>query len=211
MCHTEPVAEPRDLGLFPLDLVALPGEGVPLHLFEPRYRQLFADCVLENRPFVLVRTGPHGTDDVGCALTFRALVRRYADGRLNAVCIGESPVEILEETEGHLYFSALVRPLADTPSTPDPAVREDVLTRYRGLAGLRPGEAPQLPKSLPLSYGLAGALNLEADAKQALLESREEAERLQMLARILRRVEVQARHPRLATRRAQANGKVSAP
>ena len=62
---------PRDLGLFPLDLVLLPGERIPLHLFEARYRQLYADCVLDDHPFVVVRSG----DDVRPG-TFRAILRQ---------------------------------------------------------------------------------------------------------------------------------------
>jgi ATP-dependent Lon protease len=71
------MADLPDLGLFPLDLVVLPGERVPLHLFEPRYRQLYADCVLEDEPFVIVQAGPTGTADVGCSARFETLVRRF--------------------------------------------------------------------------------------------------------------------------------------
>lgn len=59
------MSEIADLGLFPLGLVLLPSERAPLHLFEPRYRQLYADCVLEDTPFVVVQAGPTGTADVG--------------------------------------------------------------------------------------------------------------------------------------------------
>ena len=105
-----------DLGLFPLDLVLLPGERVPLHLFEPRYRQLFADCTLEDRPFVLVLAEPSGgTARVGCTARFETLVRRFEDGRLNVIVRGVEPVEILEETDGRLYFSARVRPTRAVP------------------------------------------------------------------------------------------------
>ena len=101
--------EPRDLGLFPLDLVLLPGERIPLQLFEPRYRQLYADCVLDDRPFVVVRTTPSGPESVGCAAQFDELIQRLDDGRLHVVVLGTEPVEIIEETDGNLYFSATVR------------------------------------------------------------------------------------------------------
>ncbi|MDX6556383.1 MAG: hypothetical protein QOD86_2578 [Miltoncostaeaceae bacterium] len=200
-----------DLGLFPLDLVVLPGEVIPLHLFEPRYRQLYADCVLEDRPFVIVRAGPTGTADIGCSARFEDLIRRFDDGRLNVTVVGEAPVEVLEETEGHLYFSAQVRTLADEPSTSEPALVEEVLTRYRALAGLEPDARPKVPDGVPLSYGLAGTLELGPGAKQVLLESRSEAERLGLLARILVAAEGEARHARMAGQRAQTNGKVTAP
>jgi ATP-dependent Lon protease len=201
----------EDLGLFPLDLVLLPGEVVPLHLFEPRYRQLYADCVLEDRPFVIVRAGPTGTADIGCSARFEDLIRRFDDGRLNVTVAGEAPVEVIEETEGHLYFSAQVRRLEDRPSAPEPALVEEVLTRYRTLAGLAPDARPKVPEGVPLSYGLAGTLELGPGPKQLLLESRDEAERLGMLARILVAAEGEVRHARMAAQRAQTNGKVTAP
>ena len=201
----------EDLGLFPLDLVVLPGEVVPLHLFEARYRQLYADCVLDSRPFVVVRAGPTGTADVGCRTRFDSLIRRFADGRLNVTVVGEAPVEVVEETEGHLYFSARVRALEDTPSAPEPALVEEVLSHYRALAGLSAGSPPKVPEDVPLSYGLAGTLELGPGPKQILLETREEAERLGLLARILVAAEGEMRHARMAGQRAQTNGKVTAP
>ena len=201
----------EDLGLFPLDLVVLPGEVVPLHLFEPRYRQLYADCVLEDRPFVIVRAGPTGTADVGCRTRFENLIRRFADGRLNVTVVGEAPVEVIEETEGHLYFSAAVRALDDAPSSPEPGMVQEVLTRYRALAGLSAEAPPKIPEGVPLSYGLAGTLELGPGPKQVLLETREEAERLALLARILVAAEGEMRHARMAGQRARTNGKVTAP
>jgi Lon protease-like protein len=205
------VAVLPDLGLFPLDLVVLPGEQLALHLFEPRYRQLYADCVLEDRPFVIVRAGATGTADVGCATRFATLVRRFADGRLNVIAVGEEPVRLVEETEGHLYFSAAVEPLVDVPSAPDEELVARVLRRYRRLAGLAPDAAPRVPEGVPLSYAVAGTLDLGPGPKQVLLESRDEEERLTLLARLLDAAAGQARHARLAAERAQGNGKVSAP
>ena len=200
-----------DLGLFPLDLVLLPGERVPLHLFEPRYRQLYADCVLEDRPFVLVQTGPAGTADVGCSARFDELARRFEDGRLNVVVLGVRPVALVEETEGRLYFSAMVRELDDEPSEPDPALAEDVLGRFRALAGLAGDAPPPMPEGVPLSYAIAGAFELPPGPKQELLESRDESERLRMVADILTAAGKEAQHARMASERAGANGKVSTP
>lgn len=202
---------PLDLGLFPLDLVALPGEPVPLLLFEPRYRQLYADCVLEDRPFVIVQAGPSGTVTVGCSLRFTTLVRRFADGRLSVVATGEEPVELIDETEGHLYFSATVRPLADDEVVPEPGLADGVLGRYRELAGIAEGVRPGEAEGVPLSYGIAASVEIPSAAKQELLESRDENERLRMVRALLATADRDAQHARLAARRAQTNGKVSHP
>jgi Lon protease-like protein len=201
-----------DLGLFPLELVLLPGERVPLHLFEPRYRQLYADSVLEDRPFVMVQTGPTGTADVGCSARFDELARRFEDGRLNVVVAGLRPVALVEETEGRLYYSALVRELDDVPSETDPALTAEVLDRFRALAGLADdAPPPEPPEGVALSYAIAGAFELPSGPKQELLESRDESERLRMVAHILSTAGREAQHARMAADRAGGNGKVSAP
>jgi Lon protease-like protein len=201
-----------DLGLFPLDLVLLPGERVPLHLFEPRYRQLYADSVLEDRPFVVVQTGPTGTADVGCSARFDELARRFEDGRLNVIVAGLRPVALVEETEGRLYFSALVRELDDEPSETDPALTAEVLDRFRSLAGLaEDAPAPDPPEGVALSYAIAGAFELPPGPKQELLESRDESVRMRMVADILSTAGREAQHARTAADRAGGNGKVSTP
>jgi Lon protease-like protein len=205
------VADPLDLGLFPLDLVLLPGERVPLHLFEPRDRQLYADCTLEDRPFVVVQAEATGTADVGCTARFETLVRRHEDGRLDVVVLGGEPVRLVEETDGRLYYSALVEPLADEPSEPAAELADAVLQRFRALAGLGEDAVPEAPEGTPLSYAVAGRFELPATAKQDLLESRDEGRRLAMLAEILDAAEQAARHVRTASERASTNGKVTTP
>ncbi len=199
----------RDLGLFPLELVLLPGERVPLHIFEPRYRQLVADSVLEEQPFVLVRAEDGRAARVGCAARFATLVRRFEDGRMTVLAQGERAVEIGDETEGRLYDSARVRPLTDEETTSDARLAERVESVFRELTGVE-GALPA-PEGVPRSYGLAGALELPDDAKQRLLESRREDERLALLAELLEGAREGATHARLAARRAQGNGRVVAP
>jgi ATP-dependent Lon protease len=205
------VTDSLDLGLFPLDLVLLPGERIPLHLFEPRYRQLYADCVLEDAPFVVLQAGPTGTADVGCAARFETLVRRFEDGRLNVIVTGVEPVRVVEETEGRLYFSAQVEPLADEPGAPPEPLVERVLARYRALAGLEEGAPPGLPEDVAASYAVAGRFELPSGPKQELLEARSETRRLEMVAELLDTVDKEMGHARMAAARATTNGKVTAP
>ncbi len=208
------MSEPSDLGLFPLGLVLLPGERVPLHLFEPRYRQLAADCILEDRPFVLVLAAEDGgVARVGCTARFDTLLRRFVDGRMNVTVVGEAPVEIVEETEGRMYTSARVRPLEDRPAEPSAEDVEEAIALFRSLTEQVTGAArdPEVPEGIPLSYALAGAVDLGPQPKQELLESRDEAERLVQLRRILRVAQDGIDRSRVAAERAQSNGKVIAP
>jgi Lon protease-like protein len=205
------MSKTRDLGLFPLDLVLLPSEKVPLHLFEPRYRQLYADCVLEDAPFVVVRADATGTADIGCSARFETLVQRFEDGRLSVVVQGIEPVRLIDETDGRLYFSALVEPLPDDPAEAPPELVEGVLRRFRALAGMGDEAVPGAPEGTPLSYAIAATLDLAAAPKQRLLESRDEAHRLALLTELLDDVDRETRHARTAATRASSNGKVSTP
>ena len=202
----------RDLGLFPLDLVLLPGERIPLHLFEARYRQLYADCVLDDHPFVVVRTTEAGPEPIGCAARFDELIQRLDDGRLNVVVLGVEPVEILEETEGNLYFSATVRSLIDDETVaPDPVIAADVVTRFRALAEKVTGTPrdPEVDDGVPLSYAVAGAVEIPPDTKQQILASRDENQRLLLVARALEVAAGSIERASVAAERASTNGKVS--
>lgn len=199
----------RNLGLFPLDLVLLPGETVPLHLFEPRYRQLYADTVLDDVPFVLVRETAAGRAHVGCTARFETLLRRHADGRLDVVVRGGDPVELVRDTDGSLYLSAVVRTLVDLDDAPPPDRRAEIIARYRELAG--PAVAVPDAPDVPLSYTLAATLTLDADAKQALLTERSETLRMEMLADAFEAAADRTRFAVEAGRRARTNGKVAHP
>lgn len=199
-----------DLGLFPLDLVLLPGERIPLHVFEPRYRQLYADSVLADVPFVIVRGRDHEMAQTGCTARFEELLQRLDDGRLSVVVRGEAPVELLEETEGNLYLSALCRPLADEPVEVDDELATATLARFRTLAERVTGEArePARPAGVPLSYAVAGLVELDDDLKQRMLEDRDENSRLRTLREGLDAAVVSAERIRMAAERARTNGKV---
>jgi ATP-dependent Lon protease len=207
------VSDLLELGLFPLGLVLLPGERIPLHIFERRYRALAADCILEGRPFVLVLTGEGGVARVGCTARFETLLRRFVDGRMNVAVAGEDPVEIVEEVEGRAYLSARVRPLEDRAAEAAPEDVEEALGLFRSLTEQVTGAArdPDVPEGVPLSYALAGAVDLGPQPKQELLESRDESERLVQLRRILRVAQDGIDRSRVAAERAQSNGKVVAP
>ena len=207
------VPSPRDLGLFPLSLVLLPGERVPLHVFEPRYRALVADCVLEDQDFVLVLAEDEAVAPVGCTARFETLLRRFVDGRMNVTVAGGRPVEIMEETGGRLYLSALVRELEDRPGSVDPARAEEVISLYRSLTEQVAGSPrdPDVPEGVPLSYALAGSIDLPPGPKQELLETRDEGERLAQVERILRVAQDGVDRTRIASERAPSNGRVVAP
>ena len=203
--------ETRDLGLFPLDLVLVPGERIPLHIFEPRYRQLYADCVLEDRPFVLVRAEEGVAAEIGCAARFEELLQRMEDGRLSVIVRGVEAVRIVEETEGSLYFAALCETLADVPGPVDVNLAEEVRTLYTELSKRVTGETRTITPDdgVPLSYAVAGAVEIAAPIKQLLLESRDENARMLRVIRAMQLALQAEDRADVAEQRAKTNGKVS--
>jgi Lon protease-like protein len=208
--HFTVVSETLELGLFPIGMALLPGERVPLHLFEPRYRQLYADCMEGDQPFVLLFADDDGPSAVGCTARFETLVHRFDDGRINVVVLGGQVVEILDETTGQPYLTAHVRPLADEPSDTDPGLEKEVRELFRELSSRVTGAAREIELSddVPLSFAIAGTIDLGADLKQTLLEERREADRMALVRDILTAAGKGMDRSHVAGERAQRNGKV---
>ncbi len=206
-----PNAELTNLGLFPLGLVLLPGERVPLHIFEPRYRALIADCTLGARPFVLSFATDEGVAKIGCTAHPETLVRRFADGRMNLVVEGGERVEIVEQTTGELYITARVRSIADADEPADQGLADEVSDRFRRLSAAVAGEGhePDVRDGVPLSYAIAGAFELDAVHKQRLLESLSESARLTQVRSLLDTALKGLDRQEVAAERAQTNGKVT--
>jgi len=202
-----------DLGLFPLGLVLLPGERAPLHLFEPRYRALLADCVLDDRPFVILQAHGEGASAIGCTARFTGLGRRFADGRMNVSIIGERIVRLLEETSGRLYFTAWVEGVDDDSDVGSEERIAEVHDLFQRLVNEIAPTAPPPPirEDIPLSYAVAGMIEMPVEPKQDLLECRDEDLRLGMVSAILSAALDGADRERIAAARARTNGKVALP
>ena len=202
-----------DLGLFPLGLVLLPGERAPLHLFEPRYRALLADCVLDDRPFVILQAHGEGASAIGCTARFTGLGRRFADGRMNVSIIGERIVRLLEETSGRRYFTAWVEGVDDDSDVGSEERIAEVHDLFQRLVNEIAPTAPPPPirDDIPLSYAVAGMIEMPVEPKQDLLECRDEDLRLGMVCAILSAALDGADRERIAAARARTNGKVALP
>ena len=202
-----------DLGLFPLGLVLLPGERAPLHLFEPRYRALLADCVLDDRPFVILQARGEGAPAIGCTARFTGLGRRFADGRMNVSVIGGRVVRVLEETSGRIYFTAWAEGVDDDSDVGSDERITEVHDLFERLVNEIAPTAPPPPirDDIPLSYAVAGMIEMPVEPKQDLLECRDEDLRLGMVCAILSAALDGADRERIAAARARTNCKVALP
>src|SRR5712691_13312006 len=133
----------EELGLFPLGVVLVPTERVPLHIFEPRYRELIGECIEDEREFGLVFGDSEGLRDVGTRAAVVEVVDRFPDGRLNIVVEGRERFRLVELTEGRSFATGEVRPVADADSGSEREQRDSVLERYRELAELVEAEVDE--------------------------------------------------------------------
>lgn len=215
------MTSPVRLPIFPLPLVLLPRAVQPLHIFEPRYRQMLNDCLEGTREFGIVYRTPDVAEHeiapgtAGCMARIES-AQSLPDGRSNIIVIGEGrfTLESFVEDEAP-YHVAIVTPFEDV--TEPPGNISELSTRLRALFA-RVGRSaraiqddttplPELPESpAELSFAIGQFIDLELADKQRLLESRSALDRLRqlddMLAPIVESVEQRAR----IHTRARSNG-----
>ncbi len=199
----------REFPLFPLGLVALPLEFVPLHVFEERYRTMMARCLDEEREFGIVWLGDDGLRTTGCACEISRVIERFEDGRMNLVARGTRPFRLVERVEHLPYPAGTVEWLEDKDEDLDEQAAEAARAAYAELVEqatdkeLTPEELAELT-----AYGMAATVDFGLDAKQGLLDLRSENARLKLVARLFRAATKRLDFVERAEVRAKSNGRV---
>jgi ATP-dependent Lon protease len=202
----------EEIGLFPLGLVLLPTEQVPLHIFEPRYRELIAECLDNEQPFGLVYADDDGLRRIGTLATVVEVTDRFDDGRLNIVVEGGGRFRLDELTEGRNFHTGTIEPISDRDDPPSPDdVRRGVglfskLVELTGADVDVPDETLEQP-----SFALASRFELAPELKLELLEETSERIRLLRLCEILETVAAAVERQRDISERASKNGRVQPP
>jgi Lon protease-like protein len=200
-----------ELPIFELPLALLPGELLPLHIFEERYKRMIARCLEEDEPFgIVLRDDEGGARRIGCEARVAEVLERFDDGRMNIVVTGERPFKVLDRFEGPEFPSGEVEPIErEEPDELDVGAGDVARDAFAELVGRVAGEPPEAGELAGQdSYGLAARVELPAETKQRLLELRSEPERMRVLGRALRALlDALARSERIAER-ARMNGKV---
>jgi Lon protease-like protein len=180
---------PDRIPLFPLNVVLFPGEQLPLHIFEPRYRRMVRECLDSKSPFGMLLALPDGIVRVGCTAEILEVIKRYQDGRMDIITVGRDPFRVVELFSGDALLEGHIDYLEDTDSAAAPQSIKQLVELYETCHTLLFGGIPKDFDSVSpdqLSYTIAAALPLDHLWKQQLLELRTESERQHRLSTYLR-------------------------
>jgi Lon protease-like protein len=198
------------LGLFLLEGVLLPTEQVPLHVFEPRYRQLIRECLEKESEFGWVLADDDGLRDVGCRAGLLGVLEEFDDGRLLVAVEGRQPFRVERLTSGREFYTAEVEPVEDDGSVGKPRDVSRALELYTSILATSEVEVELPDAASPvLSYELAARIEFDVGPKQELLELRSERARLARVLEILEETATQLAREKEARDRAAGNGRVS--
>lgn len=200
--------DPDALPLFPLGLVLFPGETVPLHIFEDRYRELVRHCLETDTPFGIVLAADDEIANVGCAARIERVLQRYEDGRMDLLAVGEDRFEIEEVVQDRAYLTARINPYEPIEPLALGEERERVITLHMKLLELtgdtiRPAiyEGPKR-----ISFVVAQNAGLDNARKQDVLELKTESDRLAYLAQYLETIIPEIEAARARREKVQSNG-----
>jgi Lon protease-like protein len=172
--------------LFPLGLVLLPSETVPLHIFEERYKTMIGECLDEEREFGVLWLSDDGLREVGCAASIPQVLERAEDGRLNILAEGTRPFRLLRRIEDLVYPAGNIELLDDEPAQVSDSSVAHARERYAELVDRATDSRPEPEELEELdAYGMAATVDLAPGAKQELLELRDEAVRLERVGQLL--------------------------
>ena len=195
--------------LFPLGIVALPGELIPLHIFEERYKTMIDECIGHEREFGIVWLSDDGLREVGCACAIDQVLERQDDGRMNLIVRGTRPFRVLER-QGHLpYPAGVIEFVEDREDKVDADLAKGAHEAYAELFKRATDRDPDPGELAGMSaYAMAATVDFGLDAKQGLLDMRSENARLRLVTRLFRAAIKRLDLVDKVQERARSNGKV---
>jgi Lon protease-like protein len=204
-----PEAPVEDFPLFPLDIVALPTESVPLHIFEDRYRTMIEECIDGESEFGIVWLSDDELKPVGCACSIERVLEREDDGRVTILVRGTRVFRLLERQDDLPYPAGVIEFVSERDELPDKELEQEARDLYAELVEQATDRTLDQEELAGMSaYGMAGTVDFGTDAKQELLELRSENARLHLLTLLFRAAIKQMELVERAQLRARSNGKV---
>jgi Lon protease-like protein len=196
------------LPLFPLEIVVFPGTPLPLHIFEPRYKEMVGECLSQDRPFGMVQAKEKALSAIGCSARIVTVIKKYEDGRLDIAAQGAQRFEIIQVNQERSFLQAEVAFFDDEPSIVSKTAADSVIQLHEQLFAVM-GQAIEVERDAAyLSFRLVQDLPVDLDFKQTLLEMKSEAERVEMLTEYYRATIPKIENSIRVRQRASGNGHV---
>ena len=173
------------LPLFPLSIVAFPGEQVNLHIFEPRYKQLILECQEEKKTFGIAPIHKDGKIQLGTEMSLIEISHTYPDGKMDIKTQALDVFDIIKfyaQVEGKLYGGAEVEFKPESKTNTNLDLGKEVIVLVRELYSLigLDKEVPEYKFSFPI-YSIAHKIGLTINEEIRLLRIRDEEERLEYI------------------------------
>ena len=174
-----------NIPLFPLNIVAVPKERIPLHIFEPRYKQMIKDSIKTGDPFGIVLKDDKGVKSIGCSVKIIRVLKEHPTGEYDIIVQGLQCFRIKEKTqENNQLWIGKVTYLEDHESA-----SADLLDKTRDqylhiLLKLGLNEDMERHMSKSRSFDFIEFINLPNKIKQQLIETNDENQRLEIINRI---------------------------
>jgi ATP-dependent Lon protease len=200
---------PERIPLFPLNVVLLPGAELPLHIFEPRYREMVRNCLEEKSEFGMLLALPKGVARVGCTAEILEVVKGYQDGRMDILAVGRVPFRVVELFTESPLMEGQVDYLEDRELPVNPRVQRELVELFEACHTLIFDDYPKnLEGASPddLSHLVASALPMDLLWKQQILELRSESDRQERLVAYLREWAPHLQKKEAMRQRAGGNG-----
>jgi Lon protease-like protein len=195
--------------LFPLGIVALPSEHVPLHIFENRYLAMIEGCLEHGHEFGILWLAEEELKTVGCACRVERVLERAPDGTMDILALGGAPFSLLSRQEDMPHPAGTVQMLCDQHEPADTGAASAAHEVYAQLVQAATDATPDAAELAQMdSYAMAATVDFGCDAKQQLLELRSENARLRLVGQLLRAAIKHMQLVEQAQGRARSNGKV---
>jgi Lon protease-like protein len=198
------------LPIFPLDLVLFPGAPLPLHIFEPRYKEMIADCIAQKKPFGVARAKESAVAEVGCTAVIMNVTKRYEDGRMDIAAEGVRRFTISDLNHDRDFLQADVTYFDDDEPVQARQADQDTALQLHEKLFETLDQEHDLDTTKPmLSFQLVNVLPVDLDFKQSMLEMKSEQERLETLIEYYRVTIPQVEKTIRTREKASGNGHVS--
>ncbi len=181
--------------IFPLGIVMLPEQLIPLHIFEERYKLMIGECLEDDKVFGIVYFNGQMMCSAGCSARVQEVLKKYPNGRLDIVARGERRFIVGQLDESKPYLQSTVEFFDDDLEEPDAGMQMDA---HRGLlllnqmVGLEPHErtldGTVGPSVKSISFLVAGSAGFNAPEKQTFLEMTSTRKRLRKSVAALSRI-----------------------